>query len=231
MNSIPVVLFSVLAVQASHAFVSPPGGSRTGLRDPQRPSRGQISMQDIEKSVALPFARKPDNLNGELVGDVGFDPFGFTNNQDLARMREVELKHGRVCMLATLGVLVQSTYRWNEAFPSKNFLEAPLTAPTLGMIQLLLVISAIEYYNGNFVGRIPGDRGFDPLRLSREGIRENWQLMELKHGRLAMIGFLGMVVQQLLRPDESIVEMTINWAKTLGEGQGITTPAIDAILK
>jgi len=66
----------------------------------------------------------------------------------------------------------QSTYRWNEAFPSKNFLEAPLTAPTLGMIQLLLVISAIEYYNGNFVGRIPGDRGFDPLRLSREGIRE-----------------------------------------------------------
>jgi hypothetical protein len=32
------------------------------------------------RSVALPFAVKPKNLNGELVGDFGFDPFKFTDN-------------------------------------------------------------------------------------------------------------------------------------------------------
>jgi hypothetical protein len=39
------------------------------------------------------------------------------------------------------------------------------------------------------------DIGFDPLRLSANGIRENWALSELKHGRLAMIAFLAFVVQ------------------------------------
>jgi hypothetical protein len=88
------------------------------------------------RSVALPFAAKPKNLNGELVGDVGFDPFKFSDKGDLAKFRVAELKHGRVCMLACLGILVQEVFRWNDAFPSKNFLEAVKTAPALGLLQV-----------------------------------------------------------------------------------------------
>lgn len=41
--------------------------------------RNQLSMAaDPDASIALPFTPRPTNLNGELVGDVGFDPLNFS---------------------------------------------------------------------------------------------------------------------------------------------------------
>ncbi len=42
-----------------------------------------------------------------MVGDVGFDPLGFTTKYDIKWLREAELKHGRVSMLAAFGCLFQ----------------------------------------------------------------------------------------------------------------------------
>ena len=36
-------------------------------------------MISEDRSVALPFDRRPPALDGSLPGDVGFDPAGFTN--------------------------------------------------------------------------------------------------------------------------------------------------------
>lgn len=35
-------------------------------------------MSEEDNSIALPFTPRPAALNGELVGDVGFDPLGFS---------------------------------------------------------------------------------------------------------------------------------------------------------
>jgi len=69
-------------------------------------------------------------------------------------------------MLAATGILTQEVYRLGDAFPSKNCIEALKTAPTAGLLQILFVIGAIEAQNSKYVGRVPGDRGFDPLKLS-----------------------------------------------------------------
>ena len=34
-------------------------------------------------SEAIPFLEKPKNLNGQMAGDVGFDPLGFSDSYDL----------------------------------------------------------------------------------------------------------------------------------------------------
>lgn len=52
----------------------------------------------------------PTQLDGTMAGDVGFDPLGLSSisglaGADLYWMREAELKHGRVAMLAVVGVL------------------------------------------------------------------------------------------------------------------------------
>mmetsp|Transcript_18251 Transcript_18251/g.23533 ORF Transcript_18251/g.23533 Transcript_18251/m.23533 type:complete len:114 (-) Transcript_18251:801-1142(-) len=71
------------------------------------------------KSEAVPFLDKPDCLDGSLAGDVGFDPlklseidFDFSKLvvpfwteeraglSTLYWMREAEIKHARVCMMA-----------------------------------------------------------------------------------------------------------------------------------
>jgi hypothetical protein len=61
-------------------------------------------------SESVPFLKQPANLDGSLPGDVGFDPLGFSEVFDVRVLREAELKHGRIAMLATLGYLVQEVY-------------------------------------------------------------------------------------------------------------------------
>jgi hypothetical protein len=56
----------------------------------------------------MTLARFPQD--GSLPGDVGFDPLGFSDVFDIKILREAELKHGRIAMLATLGLIVQEVY-------------------------------------------------------------------------------------------------------------------------
>lgn len=50
-------------------------------------------------SLAIPFLKRPKNLDGTLAGDVGFDPLGFSKNEGaLAEYREAEIKHGKLDM-------------------------------------------------------------------------------------------------------------------------------------
>ena len=60
-------------------------------------------------SESVPFLKQPTNLDGSLPGDVGFDPLGFSEVFDIKVLREAELKHGRIAMLAVLGWIVQET--------------------------------------------------------------------------------------------------------------------------
>jgi len=50
----------------------------------------------------------------------------------------------------------------------------------------------------NLDGRLPGDRGFDPLNFSSNTNSLNWyRESELKHGRLAMLATVGWVISEL----------------------------------
>ena len=76
---------------------------------PPRPAttraRGAVRMM-AEKSKSLPFLPRPAALDGSVVGDVGFDPVGFTSWLPLPYLQEAEIKHCRIAMLATLGWIV-----------------------------------------------------------------------------------------------------------------------------
>merc|ERR1719236_104482 len=66
----------------------------------------------VEYSEALPFLTRRASLGpkGALGGDVGFDPLGFTEIFPLAWLREAEIKHCRVSMLAFVGFLFTDAY-------------------------------------------------------------------------------------------------------------------------
>ncbi len=52
----------------------------------------------------FPMLLSPAALDGTLAGDVGFDPLGFSKDKPtLFRMREAEIKHSRLAMLAAAG--------------------------------------------------------------------------------------------------------------------------------
>merc|ERR1719446_1428930 len=54
-------------------------------------------------SVALPWTSAPVHLTGATPGDDGFDPLGCAADGNLNKMREAEIKHSRLAMLAAAG--------------------------------------------------------------------------------------------------------------------------------
>jgi hypothetical protein len=65
-------------------------------------------------STKSPIAAAEVVLDGSLVGDLGFDPLGFARNKDeLYLLREAEIKHSRIAMLAALGWPTSELYHYS----------------------------------------------------------------------------------------------------------------------
>lgn len=96
----------------------------------------------------------PRDLPGVLAPTGYFDPFRFSANvseDTIKRWREAELKHGRVAMLAALGLLIGET--WNPLFGGKvlgpaiyHFQQVQTIFPPFWYLSLL-GIGIVEGYN------------------------------------------------------------------------------------
>ncbi|CAE7397329.1 FCPB [Symbiodinium natans] len=149
---------------------------------------------------------------------------GFAKNQRLLPWyREAELAHGRVCMLAVLGYTVQTAGAKFEPFitryptDSADPLKAATQVPIIGWLQIIVVIALSELWRYENViskysqGVQPGDLGWNPTApvssprpkwfgptFTAAYQPEEWnnmKLREIKHCRLAMVGFFFMVLR------------------------------------
>jgi light-harvesting complex I chlorophyll a/b binding protein 4 len=153
-------------------------------------------------SKSIPFLTAPANTKG-YIGDVGFDPLGFSDYFDIKWLRESELKHGRAAMLATVGFVVQQYVTLPGVTPVTDSNLAPSVAGPSPMLQIVFGLGILEWWTnkGNVTmenmfsdpARVPGNIGFDPLGMAKNGATEDMQLKELQNGRLAMLAIGGMI--------------------------------------
>merc|ERR1740121_3168592 len=111
-----------------------------------------VQMQ-AERSASIPFLKRPLALDGSMVGDVGFDPLGFTTTitelgGDLKYVREAELMHGRQAMLACVGFVFPAVVGklptdWN-ADVSTNPIAAQYELPPYILAQLVFSMAIAE---------------------------------------------------------------------------------------
>mmetsp|Transcript_24256 Transcript_24256/g.29097 ORF Transcript_24256/g.29097 Transcript_24256/m.29097 type:complete len:213 (+) Transcript_24256:31-669(+) len=162
------------------------------------------ALNDMSKSI--PFMENPKNTAG-WVGDVGFDPFGFSDWFDMKWLRESEIKHGRVAMLAATGWMVQknglgiipypvgeSMFSGEGAGELHTLSSDPYTAamelPGAGWWQMFFTAGCIELWTEaqkpHYMksGNMQALNTFDGVGFKAD---EKMQLKELKNGRLAMI--------------------------------------------
>ena len=170
-------------------------------------TRSNLNMAG-EKSQSLPFMAMPAALVG-VPNNVGFDPFGFSEMFDIKYLREAELKHCRIAMLAALGFAATSYYHLPGDMHAVNAVAAHDAAVQTGAMQQILLWTSgweivafkavTEMMEGS--GREPGYFGLDPLKFSEgksDKVKQDLAMKELANGRLAMLAFSGMVTQAVL---------------------------------
>jgi Chlorophyll A-B binding protein len=145
-----------------------------------------------------------------------FDPLGLVADGDqekFDRLRYVEIKHGRVCMLAVVGYLTTESgtrLPGDIDYSGLKFADIPggfaaLSAiPTGGLLQLLFFIGLLEsnvmkdITGGEFVGDFRNnyiDFGWDSFD---EETKLKKRAIELNQGRAAQMGILALMVHEQL---------------------------------
>jgi len=195
----------VAAFAAGVAVVAFAVGGRA--QAPARRTAG-VQMAIAKPSKALPFLEAPACQSSGLPGaETGFDPLYFSDFIDIKWLREAELKHGRICMLASTGYMFQEFFSLPD-YPgyTPNAVEAATSVPPVAMAQIIAFMAYLEIITnkGKFSmstmfedpAREPGNLGFDPLKFGENpATRQKLEMAELKNGRLAMIAFSGMIHQ------------------------------------
>mmetsp|Transcript_14555 Transcript_14555/g.22214 ORF Transcript_14555/g.22214 Transcript_14555/m.22214 type:complete len:195 (+) Transcript_14555:49-633(+) len=161
----------------------------------------------VSGSTSSLAAWKDETVVGITAPMGYFDPFGLSNGQSDETMklyREAELKHGRVAMAACLGWYVTASGvhpAFNSAL-SSDPLQAMKELPLVGWVQFVLGCGAIEWLAQQIKkrpGYVPGD--ILGAAYWVDDSDEGWvdyQNKEINNGRLAMVAFMGIYVQDLL---------------------------------
>ena len=130
-------------------------------------------------------------------------------------LREAEIKHGRICMLAwtgwvavDMGLRISPVPEGLEGVSSMTAHNAAAAQGGLGQIFLGIAVLEITSWLGVSAmlqgsGRAPGDFGFGNQFLPKDEAKiEEMKLKEIKNGRLAMMAFGGVVTQSVLNGSE-----------------------------
>jgi len=176
-------------------------------------SEAKETVEKVEEVVKL----KAKDMAGVTAPfpDV-FDPLGFATECSEGKLlfyREVEIKHGRVGMLAALGFLVGENFHplfgGDINVPSYvAFQQTPLQTFWPAVVAAIAIPEVFSVFTFNDPGtetwsmkkgRVPGDLGFDPLGLKPTDPNElkDMQTKEINNGRLAMLAAAGMIAQEL----------------------------------
>ena len=184
----------------------------------------KMSAGDLPaKWLPIGGLKAPKALDGTLAADVGFDPLGFSKSEKtLYWMREAEIKHSRLAMLAAVGWPISELWHKEiaQVFNMKSILAEGDRAPSLlngglsnfwvtgilmGSILIAGFLEGKAMQDGTVfwgsekpAGYVPGDYGFDPLNLYKlRKDKKEMQATEIKNGRLAMLAITAYVFQEV----------------------------------
>jgi len=166
-----------------------------------------------------------------------WDPLNFLLDQDQTRfdrLRYVEVKHGRIAMLAFAGhVATSAGYRLDgnidkagHSFASiKSGIAGLSDIPTSGLVQMIAFIGFLEVFvmkDVNGTAEFPGDFRNESLDFGWDRFSDEEKLqkrgIELNNGRAAQMGILGLMVHEQIGGDPYILNAVSGYASNFNAG-------------
>ena len=145
-----------------------------------------------------------------------YDPLGLVADGDqekFDRLRYVEIKHGRICMLGVVGYLVNKAgiylpgdidYSGTKFSDLGSGWDASTSVPVAGALQVFAFVGFLELAVMKDItgGEFPGDFRNDFIDYGWDSFDEETKLqkraVELNQGRAAMMGLLALMVHDKL---------------------------------
>lgn len=187
------------------------------------------SIASVAAFAPARIATKATGLKMAFESEIGaLKPFGFWDPLGLAkdidqdtfdRYREVEVKHGRVAMLAVIGYIVPEYTKFaGELAPGLPFADIPNGVAAIGVVPSfgwLQLIASIGYWELVGWEVTPGGKAFEfgwgegflgQLKNPLEGeTKREYQTKEIQNGRLAMIGIGELLTHDLAKTGEPLL--------------------------
>ena len=175
--------------------------------------RNAVNMGLLDKNSIL-----AEGQASIFLGNKGFDPLNCsTDIITLKKYREAEVKHGRLAMLGSVGWPLAELYHpyLSKISNSPNLLSVNGKVPSIlngGLDKInpvffmaaIILATSLELSNikKNYENEsIPGDLGFDPLKLYNGCdvvTKKNIELKEINNGRLAMVAITYYVFSEFI---------------------------------
>jgi hypothetical protein len=146
------------------------------------------------------------------------------------RLRTVEIKHGRIAMLAVLGH-IHTTFgarlpgnidASGTSFASiKTGIAGLGDIPTAGLVQIVAFIGFLEIFvmKDDGKGEFPGDfrHGIFKWSGTQEELNEK-RSIELNNGRAAQMGILGLMVHEQLTGEPYVINALLGYSSNFNAG-------------
>jgi len=189
--------------------------------------------QEARTVTALQASEFQDKIGA--VAPLGyFDPLGYIKDEaTFTRYRAVERKHGRIAMVAMLGIIVHANGIVFDGYVSPSAglkfsdidsgVSGVFQLPTAGLLQILLVCGFIELtwwpasdLSGDYGIRLNefNDWEAQPSKYYRQ------KNAELNNGRAAMMGVIGSIVHEAVTGQNLAEQAAAGHFSPFGDGQG-----------
>merc|ERR1719491_1057213 len=190
-----------------------------------------VAFAPASNRATAPAATSLAAIDNKFSNEIGaqpplgfWDPMGFLQAEDQSQfdwIREAEIKHGRISMLATVGYLTTYTgvrIPGMEDVPTgfavfdKSLYTSDLAlANVRWTIATVLILELVLVKDANYVSKFPGDylNGFGKVRWDPkpEDYKRSQRAKELNNGRAAMMGILGLMVHEKLGNVDDLLPM------------------------
>jgi len=171
------------------------------------PQQGIDALSDVIYQIETFDVTKQPGVSEPL----GYwDPLGLCPPNDKPKFRKLrmaELKHGRVAMLASVGLVAQHYVRFPAFEELPSGIGAPFTAAGgAGCQALVFACLVMEFVWGQDPNREVGDFG-NPLRVDMYDAE--MRNRELNNGRFAMFATAGILAAELVTGKDAVQQLSL----------------------
>jgi len=180
---------------------------------------------------------------------LGFwDPMGFLQAEDQSQfdwIREAEIKHGRIAMLATVGYLttysgvripgMEDVPTGFAVFDKSLYTSDLALANVRWTVATILILELVLVKDANYIAKHPGDylNGFGKVRWDPkpEDYKRSQRAKELNNGRAAMMGILGLMVHEKLGNVDELLPWLTKGAATVATTVAAVAAPVAAVVE